>query len=218
MRSFGFWRLPLVGALSLCVGWGAARSLYSQNAEPKPAAAVEPKGDALDELAWLTGDWVEEGAKPSVEFTCHWTRTGAFLMRAFRTAEGGGATTAGLQIVGWDPTLKQIRSWTFDEAGGFGEDHWTPAGATWSIRTNYTLPDGGKAGAIHVLTKLNDDSFEWKSVNREIDGVLQPDVHAVKVVRATKPAATAPAPGEKKTAAAPAKAAPAQAKPGPVKR
>src|SRR5689334_16153604 len=94
----------VVAALSVGVGWFAARSLYSQNAEKKAvparqAPAAEQAGDALDALAWLAGSWVEKGEEPAVEFQCRWTRTGAFLLRAFRVAEADEATMAGLQII-----------------------------------------------------------------------------------------------------------------------
>lgn len=213
MRSQVPWKLLVVAGLSLGIGWGAARSLYSQNADAKPAAAAasaaaEAATDPLDELAWLAGNWIEEGEAPAVEFACRWTRTGAFLLRAFRVDSGEEGTMAGLQIIGWDPAEKQIRSWTFDENGGIGEEHWSKSGANWSIRSKYTLPDGGKAGAVHLLTKLDEDKFEWKSVNREVDGQMFPDVEPLTIVRsAENTVEPPPAP-----AGAPGKAAPAPAK------
>jgi hypothetical protein len=204
----------LVAGLSVGLGWGAARTLYSQNAEPAAAAqagqaaaaaadaaaAVEaaPVEDPLSDLAWLTGDWVEEGEEPGVEFHGRWTGTGAFLVRAFRVALDEDATLPGLQVIGWDPTAKQVRSWTFDGTGGFGEETWSRQEDTWTIRSKYTLPNGAKAGSINVLTKLDDDAFTWKSVNRDVNGELQPDIDEFTVVRAkvavAAPAAPAPAP------------------------
>jgi hypothetical protein len=204
----------LVAGLSVGLGWGAARTLYSQNAEPAAAAqagqaaaaaadaaaAVEaaPVEDPLSDLAWLAGDWVEEGEEPGVEFHGRWTGTGAFLVRAFRVALDEDATLPGLQVIGWDPTAKQVRSWTFDGTGGFGEETWSRQEDTWTIRSKYTLPNGAKAGSINVLTKLDDDAFTWKSVNRDVNGELQPDIDEFTVVRAkvavAAPAAPAPAP------------------------
>ena len=61
------------------------------------------------------------------------------------------------------------------------------------MRTRFTRPDGTKASAVHVMTRAGDDSFRWKSVNRLIDGSLQPDVDEVTVVRkSAEPAAPAP--------------------------
>ena len=59
------------------------------------------------------------------------------------------------------------------------------------MRTKFTLPDGGRASAVQVMTRESDDAFRWKSVSRLIDGSLQPDIDEVTVVR--KPAeSTAP--------------------------
>jgi hypothetical protein len=210
--SSGKWlpgQMMLVAGLSLGLGWGAARTLYSQNAEPAPAAAPQaeqakeaaaetaeaaPVEDPLGDLAWLTGDWVEEGDNPGVEFNARWTGTGAFLVRAFRVAIDEESTLPGLQVIGWDPAAKQVRSWTFDGTGGFGEETWSRQDDTWTIRSKYTLPDGSKAGSINVLTRLDDDAFSWKSVNREMNGELQPDVDEFTVVRANAVVAAPPAP------------------------
>ena len=51
--------------------------------------------------------------------------------------------------------------------------------------TKFTLPDGGRASAVHVMTRDNDDSFRWKSVSRVIDGSLQPDIDEVTFIRRT---------------------------------
>jgi len=215
MRGIVPGKMILVAGLSVGLGWGAARTLYSQNAEPAAAAAqagqaaaaaadaaaaveAAPVEDPLGDLAWLTGDWVEEGDDPGVEFHGRWTGTGAFLVRAFRVALDEDSTLPGLQVIGWDPTAKQVRSWTFDGTGGFGEETWSRQEDTWTIRSKYTLPNGAKAGSINVLTKLDDDAFTWKSVNRDVNGELQPDIDEFTVVRAkaavAAPAAPAPAP------------------------
>ncbi|MFM8287836.1 MAG: hypothetical protein ACKOGA_14035 [Planctomycetaceae bacterium] len=201
----------LVAGLSVALGWGAARTLYSQNTDTppaQPAAPAEPAADAakevasatavedpLGDLGWLTGDWVEEGDEPGVEFHGRWTGTGAFLVRSFRVALDEESTLPGLQVIGWDPNAKQVRSWTFDGTGGFGEEVWSRLEETWTIRSKYTLPNGKKAGSINVLTRLDDNSFTWKSVNRDVDGEMQPDVDEFTVVRAQSAVGAPPAPG-----------------------
>ncbi|HMC09707.1 MAG TPA: DUF4440 domain-containing protein, partial [Pirellulaceae bacterium] len=90
---------------------------------------------------------------------------------------------SGMQIIGWDPVAKQIHSWVFDSDGGFGEGTWTHKGSKWLIQSTATLPDGGKATSLNIVTRLKDNSFTWDSVNREIDGELQPNGDPVVVVR-----------------------------------
>ena len=81
------------------------------------------------------------------------------------------------------PGPKTIRSWTFDSNGGFGEETWNQSGNRYTIRAKYTLPDGGSASAVNVLTYVTDDKCTWKSVNREIDGSFLPDIGEVTLVR-----------------------------------
>ena len=90
---------------------------------------------------------------------------------------------AGMQLIGWDPEAKQIRSWVFDSDGGFAEGRWTKKGNRWSITTTGTLPDGGKASSVNVITYVDENQFKWKSLNRTAGGELLPNIDEVVVVR-----------------------------------
>jgi hypothetical protein len=90
---------------------------------------------------------------------------------------------AGMQIIGWDPAAKQIRSWVFDSDGGFAEGRWTKKEDGWYITTSGTLPDGGKATSVNVITRVDDDGFKWRSVDRTVDGAVLPNIDEVLVVR-----------------------------------
>ena len=71
-------------------------------------------------------------------------------------------------------------------SGGYGEGTWTHKGDKWIIENSGTLPDGGKMSSKNILTYVDDNSFKWESVNRDIDGKLQPNVEPVMVVRKTE--------------------------------
>ena len=90
---------------------------------------------------------------------------------------------SGMQIIGWDPAAKQIRSWVFDSDGGFAEGRWTNKDSRWYVTMAGTLPDGRKASSTNVLTYVDDDQFKWQSVNRTAGGSLLPNVDEVVVVR-----------------------------------
>jgi hypothetical protein len=60
---------------------------------------------------------------------------------------------------------------------------WSQAGNRYTIRCKYTLPDGGTGSNIQVITFIDNNRFTWKSVNREIDGELQPDTEDIVLVR-----------------------------------
>lgn len=137
----------------------------------------------LDELAWMVGDWVDDDEDATIESTVGWTKGGSFLRRTFHVTRKSGETHAGLQLIGWDPAEKAIRSWIYDEDGGFGEERWKRVGDRWTIRSKYTLPDGGRASATHVMRKVDDNAYTWKSGNRLIGSTPQPDIDEVTVVR-----------------------------------
>jgi len=158
----------------------------SQVTEQNVTASESP----LKELAWMVGDWIDDDENANIESSVKWSKNGAFLIRSFRVSNLAAEPHSGMQIIAWDPAEKRIRSWTYDSRGGFGEESWRRSGDGWSMRTRFTLPDGGRASAVHVMTRASDDSFRWKSVSRVIDGSLQPDIEEVTVVRKpTEPAA-----------------------------
>jgi len=143
--------------------------------------------ERLKELEWMIGSWHDDDPRPAVEIQtdCEWTKNKNFMTRAFAVAIGDRVNKSGMQIIGWDPVAKQIHSWIFDSDGGFGEGTWTRKGDKWFIQNTGTLPDGGKATSLSIMTRLDNDSFKWESVNRDIDGELQPNVEPVLVVRKT---------------------------------
>jgi uncharacterized protein (TIGR02246 family) len=141
----------------------------------------------LKELEWMVGSWHDDDPSPSIEIQsdCDWTKNKNFLTRSFAVAVGTQVNKSGMQIIGWDPVAKQIRSWVFDSDGGYGEGVWTHKGDKWFIQNTGTLSDGSKTSGTNIVTYLDDNSFKWESVNREIDGQLQPNVDPVLVVRKT---------------------------------
>ena len=151
----------------------------SQVAEGDVTAPENP----LKELAWMVGDWIDDDEHATIESSVKWSKNDAFLIRSFRVSNLAAEPLSGMQVIAWDPAEKRIRSWTYDSRGGFGEESWSRSGDQWSMRTRFTRPDGGRASAVHVMTRAGDDSFRWKSVNRVIDGSLQPDIDEVTVVR-----------------------------------
>jgi hypothetical protein len=161
----------------------------SQVAEGDAAASEGP----LNALAWMVGDWVDKDENATIESSVKWSRNNAFLIRSFRVSNLAAEPLSGMQVIAWDPAEKRIRSWTYDSRGGFGEESWSRSGEQWSMRTRFTRPDGGRASAVHVMTRVSDDAFRWKSVSRLIDGSLQPDIDEVTVIRKS-PESTTPAP------------------------
>ena len=86
-------------------------------------------------------------------------------------------------MIGWDPESKVIRSWLFDADGGFGEGLWTATETGWSVKFVQVLPDGRRTSALNTYSRVDDNTFEWRSTNRQIDGKSAPDLGPIKATR-----------------------------------
>jgi uncharacterized protein (TIGR02246 family) len=139
----------------------------------------------LKDLDWMVGTWVDEDEQSRIETTCQWAKNQNFLIRSFAMSVRDRIELSGMQIVGWDPAQKRIRSWVFDSDGGFNEGVWTKKDNRWTIQATGTLPDGGKTSAVNIITKLDDDKFTWQTINRQAAGELLPNVDEIVVVRKT---------------------------------
>lgn len=139
----------------------------------------------LKDLDWMIGTWVDEGNGSTITTKCQWTKNRNFLTRSFGVNIAGKLTLEGTQVVGWDPIRKQIRSWVFDSDGGFAEGIWSRDGdRRWIVKSLHTTGDGLRASSINIITKVDDERFQWESTGREIDGELQPSIEPVMVRRA----------------------------------
>ena len=185
-------RLKWLGLLILTVtslGFGqVATSMKVQNtatedqSQKEEPAQVGP-ASKLEDLDWMAGEWVDRGDNATVVTRCEWINNHQFLTRNFKVKVGDEVTLEGTQTIGWDPIRQQVRSWTFDSEGGFGEGWWIPDGDRWLVKTSFVLATGERASALNVYTRVDENSFRWQSIDREIGGELQPSLAEVTVVR-----------------------------------
>jgi hypothetical protein len=137
----------------------------------------------LQALEWLVGDWVDEDRSEVVEATFYWDENKSFLLEDFQVVRDGGVVLEGTQRIGWDPQAKQIRSWVFDSAGGFGEAVWTPVGDAWVCTAKGVNSDGTASSATRKLLPVSRDRVDWSSTDRISGGEQLPDVYARMVRR-----------------------------------
>jgi uncharacterized protein (TIGR02246 family) len=157
--------------------------LLDRVSEEEPPAPPTSRYDQLKELEWMIGSWIDQDENATIQTDCEWTKNQNFINRSFAVVVGDQVDLAGMQIIGWDPVAKQIRSWIFDSDGGFAEGKWTRKGDRWLIQQNGTLPDGSLSSSVNVITRVDDDSFTWQSIQREVNGDILPNVDEVLVVR-----------------------------------
>jgi len=137
----------------------------------------------LKELEWMIGRWVDQDDDATVVTECNWTKNNNFMSRSFTIKVRDRIDMAGMQIIGWDPAAKQIRSWVFDSDGGFGQATWKKKGNRWYVQQSGVLSDGKKSSSVNVVTRLDDNTCTFQSVNRMVDGELLPNIEEIKVVK-----------------------------------
>jgi len=140
------------------------------------------EGIALRDLGWLIGTWVAKREGAEVHTTYEWWGNKSFIRCTF-TIKEKDQTHKGFQMIGEDPSTGQLRSWTFDEEGGFGAAEWTREGNMWMLDSAGVLPEGSTLTATNILTRLDDNSFTWQSVKRTQDGLEMPDISPIRVTR-----------------------------------
>lgn len=158
--------------------------LLDRVSEEEVAAPRPSHYEQLKELEWLVGSWVDADERVTIQSEVEWTKNRNFLRRSYGVVVRDRIDMSGMQVIGWDAAAKQIRSWTFDSDGGVTEGTWTHKEDQWFIQNNGTLADGRKATSLNILTYVDNNTFRWESVSRELDGELLPNVDAVTVVRA----------------------------------
>jgi uncharacterized protein (TIGR02246 family) len=138
--------------------------------------------ERLQPLAWLVGDWVDDGGSTVVASSCRWSADGNFLLQDFKVQTNGREAMDVTQRIGWDPLTKRVHSWVFDSEGGYGESDWTRDGDGWIIRATGVRPDGTTAQATNYLIQNGGDGYVWRTTDRVVAGERQPSSE-VRVVR-----------------------------------
>lgn len=142
---------------------------------------------SVENLAWLVGDWKSEiGQGAEIRTTYTWSPSKKFINGQFKITENN-RTLSGHQVIGVDPAVGAVHSWTFEADGGVSEADWNRDGDQWVLDAEGTLTDGSTLAQTNILTRINDDTFTWQSVDRMLGDDKLPDLAPVKVVR-VKPA------------------------------
>ena len=162
-------------------GW-KIDSLREQELPPPPLS----HHDKLQDLQWMIGEWVDADEGSVIETSCRWTTNQNFIVRSFKVFIEDRVDFAGTQIIGWDPAAETIRSWMFDSDGGFGVGRWSGDGGRWKVQMVNVLADGRRASATNIFQQVDEDTVTFKSIGRQVNGELLPNIGPVNVVRAAE--------------------------------
>jgi uncharacterized protein (TIGR02246 family) len=143
----------------------------------------ETPRQALQPLEWMVGTWQDESDSATVTSIMRWSPSQAFLIRSYDVIRENEDPFQGTQIIGWDPASRQIRSWTFNSDGSFGEGSWSQNGAEWIVRKTETLADGRLASGTQVITQIDPATITVQTIAKEIDGAPEPTADPVTMKR-----------------------------------
>lgn len=131
--------------------------------------------DHLQPIAWLVGDWINEGADGKVAISYRWSDDKNFLLGEFQVNAPDKPAVKSTQRIGWDPQAGKIRSWLFDADGGFSEGFWTLVDGEFVIKSSSVNPDGGAASATMTIAPKDKDHFSIKGSERIVGDSREPD-------------------------------------------
>jgi uncharacterized protein (TIGR02246 family) len=157
--------------------------------EEGPSATAHER---LEPLAWLVGEWIDDGGSSVVVSSCRWSDDGNFLLQNFKLQLNGRNAMNVSQRIGWDPVAKRIRSWVFDSEGGYGESAWTREGNAWIIKATGVRPDGTTASATNLLMPTGTNGYVWRSTDRIVGDERQAPTEVKVVRKPPQPEKTAP--------------------------
>ncbi len=145
-------------------------------ASVREAVFVPPSQyDYLQELEWLIGDWRDTGdTAEGARMSFAWAEQQNFIVASLTTTLKGIPVSSATQWIGWDPVAQQIRSWSFELSGGFGEGIWTKDGNQWMIKTTFTLRDGKQVSATNIITPVDEETLTWQSQDLTVGGTALP--------------------------------------------
>jgi uncharacterized protein (TIGR02246 family) len=145
--------------------------------------------EALQGAAWIVGDWVDESPEGRTEISFRWSDDGNFLIGDYVMSAAGAGESRSTQRIGWDPASGQVRSWTFDDDGGFTEGRWERTDEGWAVASQATMPDGTTGLATLTISVKDADHFVVRGTDRIVGDVAEPDFEMTITRRPPRPAA-----------------------------
>jgi len=149
--------------------------------EPIPPTPRE----ALEQLSWLVGSWVNQGSDGKVEMDYRWAEDASFIVGDLSVVSPDGRQLMkSFQRIAWDASAGTFRSWTFDSDGGWGEATWMATEQGWVLQSKAVTPQGAIGSATVTIAPENEDRFNLIGTNRFSNGVAEPDYQHTVVRKA----------------------------------
>lgn len=156
---------------------------FLESSQERPLPSPPTSQAALEELGWLVGQWRDDTAGVEVNTTVRWSAGSAFLIRSYNADYGDGDTFEGTQVIGWDPSTKQFRTWNFSSDGSFGEGFVSRNGDEFVVKGSQVESDGGIATETMIISRVDQDTLRVEKIGRTHNGSPIPSAGPVTVRR-----------------------------------
>lgn len=165
---------------------GAWKMFDVMETAPAGDETASAEADRLAVLDAIAGDWVEETETATVWHHARWSPSHKFLLIDYIAATGDQKpTVVSTQRIGWDPKSKSIRSWIFEEDGGYGTATWTPdpVSKAWKAKGESVLADGRVVSSTTLVDASAPGKVVIKSYDRTNNGQALDDAPIRTLVR-----------------------------------
>lgn len=159
-----------------------AAAAFAAEGVPRPAG-----GEALDQLGWLVGNWMDEAPQTVVTSNHRWAPGRSAIVGEYRVHEAGRVVLTGTQRIAWDPLLKKVHSWVFDSQGGTAQGIWTRDGDSWLVTTWGTSGEGKRHSATLTVTREGDARALWQIADRVEGNEVAAQPEEIHLVRTPPP-------------------------------
>jgi uncharacterized protein (TIGR02246 family) len=139
----------------------------------------------LRPLEWAIGEWVQDTKEAHVaRVAFDWSPDRNFILGVRAVGVKDLLMDNGSQRIGWDPAAKQIRSWSFEADGGFGEAAWKQEGDNkWVVTMSSVLRSGSLMISTTTITRADPDTLTWQITDQKLDGKPLPDSAVITMKR-----------------------------------
>jgi uncharacterized protein (TIGR02246 family) len=139
--------------------------------------------DKLEDLGWLIGEWTAQTKDREVHMNFRWNDKKTMIVDRFTVKEGGQVSSSGTQRIGLNPMTGRIHSWLVDQNGGHGQSTWVRDGNSWLLDSVGRLANGNDTSSVNIISRVDDNAFTWRSVDRSLGSDELPPTDPIKVVR-----------------------------------
>jgi uncharacterized protein (TIGR02246 family) len=141
--------------------------------------------DHLDDLNWLVGKWKGTAKDGDMNLSFAWDEKQPILLAKIssKPTKSGAAAQSGTIKIGFDAKRGGFHSWHSDADGSQSRAQWHRDGNRWVVTATGLSADGKETSAEYVLSRIDNNNFTWRVINRTVGGQALPETVPIKLTR-----------------------------------